>query len=253
MRTHAHVSSRSRFGKRMLPALFAAAAIGSIVVTTPVSPASAQITVFDPNNYTQNLLSAGRALEQINNQIQSLQNEAMMLANMAKNLSRIDFAELSELRRTLQEINGLMARAEGIEFDTAQIETQFRQLFPEGNPQGGTTASIAAARTRLDTARSALQHTLGVQAQVVGNVRADAEALAAIVSRGQGAEGALQAAQATNQLLALTAKQQFQIQNMMAAQYRADAIERARRIQAESDARAATARFLGSGSAYTPQ
>ena len=49
--------------------------------------------------------------------------------------------------------------------------------------------------------------------------------LNAIVARSQGAEGALQAQQATNQLLALTAKQQFQIQNLMAAQYRAQAIE----------------------------
>jgi len=53
--------------------------------------------------------------------------------------------------------------------------------------------------------------------------------------------------------LALSTKQQFQIQNMMAAQYRADAIEQARRVQAEVDARAATRQFLGSGKAYTPE
>jgi len=63
----------------------------------------------------------------------------------------------------------------------------------------------------------------------------------------------LQAQQASNQLLALVAKQQFQIQNLMAAQYRADAIERANRNQEQLDAQGATAKFLGSGSAYTPQ
>jgi P-type conjugative transfer protein TrbJ len=225
------------------------AAIASLAVH--VSPASAQISVFDPTNYTQNLLSAARALQQINNQIQSLQNEATMLTNMAKNLSRVDFAELTQLQRTLQQIEGLMARAEGIQFDTAQVDAQFRRLFPQTPVQGGAVASVAAARSRLDTARSALQHTLGVQAQVVGNVQADAQALSAIVARSQGAEGALQVGQATNQLLALTAKQQFQIQNMMAAQYRADAIEQARRVQAEADAHVATTRFLGSGSAYS--
>ena len=251
MKIHLNTTGPRRFGNRMLATLLSAAAAGPLAMAVPVSPAAAQIAVFDPTNYTQNLLTAARALQQINNQIQSLQNEATMLTNMAKNLSRIDFAELSELQRTLQEIDGLMAQAEGIEFDTAQVDAQFQRLFPQGAPRN-TNASITAARSRLDTARSALQHTLGVQAQVVGNVRADAEALAAIVSRSQGAEGALQVGQATNQLLALAAKQQFQIQNMMAAQYRAEAIERARRIQAETDARAATARFLGSGSAYTP-
>jgi P-type conjugative transfer protein TrbJ len=94
---------------------------------------------------------------------------------------------------------------------------------------------------------------MGVQSQVVENVRDDAEALAAIVSRSQGAEGALQVGQATNQLLALTTKQQFQLQQLMAAQFRSDAIEQARRVQESQEARAATRRFLGTGRAYTPQ
>lgn len=253
MMIHANAARRCFFGGSMCSALLTAASLGSLAIGGLASPASAQISVFDPANYSQNLLSAARALQQINNQIQSLQNQATMLANMAKNLRSVDFAELSELERTLQQIDRLMSRAEGIEFDTARIDAQFRQIFPEGARQQDVAASIATAQTRLDTARSALRHTLGVQAQVVSNVRDDAETLAAIVSRSQGAEGALQAAQATNQLLALTAKQQFQIQNMMAAQFRADAIERARRLQAERDARAATARFIGTGSAYTPQ
>ncbi len=244
---------RRRVGRYACLALLPSALIGSLAVDAQLSPAAAQISVFDPANYRQNLLSAARALQQVDNQIRSLQNQAAMLTQMEKNLQRVDFAELAELERTLQKIDGLMRRAEGIEFDAAQVDAQFRSLFPEGRPQGDVAQGIAAAQARLDTARAALRHTLGVQAQVVGNVRQDAEALAGIVARSQGAEGALQAAQTTNQLLALTAKQQFQIQNMMAAQYRADAIERARRIQAERDARAATARFLGSGSAYTPQ
>ena len=50
-------------------------------------PASAQLVVFDPNNYAQNVLTAARALQQINNQIVSLQNQAQMLINQAKNLA----------------------------------------------------------------------------------------------------------------------------------------------------------------------
>ena len=112
---------------------------------------------------------------------------------------------------------------------------------------------VIAARTRLDTTMSAYQHTMTVQAQIAENVAADAQTLSTIVTKSQGAEGSLQAQQATNQLLALSAKQQFQIQNMMAAQYRAETIEQARRAQAEIDARAATTKFLGSGTAYTPR
>ena len=39
----------------------------------------------------------------------------------------------------------------------------------------------------------------------------------------------------------------------MAAQYRADALDRARQAQTEEQARLATQTFIGSGNAYTPQ
>jgi P-type conjugative transfer protein TrbJ len=236
-----------------------AAALGLIglspmaAIVAPTA-ASAQITVFDPTNYAQNLLSATRALTQINNQIRSLQNQAAMLTNMSKNLSRIDFPELQQLNQNLQQIDRLMGQAQGIDFRVDQVDAQFRKLFPQGSSQTRTSAAIVSdAKTRLDAAMAAFRQTMAVQAQVVGNIQSDSAALSAIVAKSQSAEGALQATQATNQLLALTAKQQSQIQSLLAAQYRADALEQARRLQAETEGRAATSRFLGSGSAYTPQ
>ena len=227
---------------------------GSLAMALTCTPARAQFTVFDPSNYSQNLLTAARTLQQINNQIQSLQNEATMLINQAKNLTRIDFPELQALTQTLQQVDRLMGQAQGIQFRVSGLDQQFRQLFPQSFSAAlRTNEQVVAARARLDTAMFAYQQTMTVQAQVTENVTADAQALGGIVAKSQGAEGALQAQQATNQLLALAAKQQFQIQNMMAAQYRAEAIEQARRVQAEIDARAATRRFLGSGSAYTPR
>jgi len=44
-----------------------------------------------------------------------------------------------------------------------------------------------------------------------------------------------------------------QIQNLMAAQYRAEALDQARKAEAEQAARSATDRFLGPGHAYTPR
>src|SRR3546814_19597487 len=83
-------------------------------VTVPSTPAHAQFTVFDPSNYSQNLLTAARTLQQDNNQIQSLQNEATMLINQAKNLSRIDFPQLQAITQNLHQIDRLMGQAEDI-------------------------------------------------------------------------------------------------------------------------------------------
>jgi len=241
--------------KHLLASALGLNALGSLAATliVPSAPAHAQFTVFDPSNYSQNLLTAARTLQQINNQIQSLQNEAQMLANQAKNLSRIDFPQLQQLTQNLQAIDRLMAQAQGIDFRVDGLDQQFGRLFPSDLSQALTSNSrVIDAKARLDAARVAFRRTMGVQSQVVANVRADVGALNEIVARSQGAEGALQVGQATNQLLALSAKQQFQIQTLMAAQYRAEATEAARRAQAEAEGRVATQKFLGTGSAYSP-
>ena len=244
------------FQKYVIAGTLGLGATGALVmgVMTTSQPARAQITVFDPGNYSQNLLTAARTLQQINNQIQSLQNQATSLINQAKNLTTINFPELQAITQTIQQIDQLMGQAQGIQFRVANLDQQFRQLFPNSFAQALTTnQQVQNAQARMDTARAAFQQTMTVQAQVVENVQADTQTLSNIVARSQGAQGALQASQATNQLLALVAKQQFQIQNLMAAQYRAEAIEQARRVQGQTDGQAATAKFLGSGNAYTPQ
>lgn len=232
--------------------LGAGGALG-VGLTLPNIPAQA-MPVFDSANYAQNLLTAARTLQQINQQIQSLQNEASMLTNMAKNLTRIDFPQLQQLTQQLQQIDRLMRQAQGIDFKVDRLDEQFQRLFPQNFEQLlRGDQRLAGARARLDAAMAAYQQTMRVQSQMVGNVADDAQALSAIVAKSQGADGSLQAQQATNQLLALTAKQQFQIQTMMAAQYRAQSTEQARRVQAEAEARTATRQFLGKGAAYTPE
>ena len=215
----------------------------------PVAPAAA-IPVFDATNYAQNLLQAARALEQINQQIQSLQNEATMLQNMARNLERIDFPELQRVTSSLRQIDQLMGQAQGIGFKVDQLEQRFRSAFPGSIDRVlKNDARAAEAKSRLDTAMEGFRHSMSVQAEVVSNIRDDAQLLSELSRRSEGAAGSLQAQQATNQLLALSTKQQLQLQTMMAAEFREESTERARRAQAEAEARAATKRFLGSGKA----
>ena len=218
----------------------------------PISPAAA-IPVFDATNYAQNLLQAARALEQINQQIQSLQNEAAMLQNMARNLERIDFPQLQQVNSAMQRIDRLMGQAQGIDFRMDGLDQRLRSLFPGAVDRVlRSDQRVAHARARLDAATAGYRQAMGVQAQVVENVREDAGLLAELVGRSQNAVGSLQAQQAANQLLALSIKQQLQLQNLMAAEFRDASVERARRTQAEVDGRAATRRFLGTGRAYTP-
>jgi len=243
------------FKKPLIAGTLGCAVTGALALATlAMSEPARAIIVFDPSNYSQNILTAARTLEQINNQIRMLQNQAQGLINQAKNLTTISFPELQALKQTMQQIDQLMGQAQGIQFKVASLDQQFRSLYPDSFAQSLTTGQLVQnARARMDTARAAFEQTMTMQAQVVENIAADQAALTGIVARSQHAEGALQANQATNQLLALVAKQQFQIQTLMAAQYRADAIERANQSQSRTDAQSASTKFLGSGSAYTPQ
>ena len=223
----------------------AALAIGATLVA-PAAPAVAALPVFDPTNYTQNLLQAARALEQINNQVKSLQNEASMLQNMAKNLEKIDFPQLQKIKSAMSRIDQLMGEAQAINFKVEGLDQQIKALFP-GELSKALSASqqVMQARARLDAAKSAYRQSMSVQAQVAENVSEDAGVLSELSASSQSAVGALQVGQAANQLLALSVKQQLQLQNLMASEFREAAIERARRAQAEEDGRAATRRFLG--------
>ncbi|MEJ5976566.1 P-type conjugative transfer protein TrbJ [Novosphingobium sp. PS1R-30] len=229
-------------------------AAAAVVYVGPLATPALAIPVFDASNYAQNILTAARTLTSINNQIQSLQNEAQMLINQGKNLARVDFPQLQELQAKLQEIDRLMGQAQGIDFKVGSLDRQFENLFPQDFTGLGTRSQrLTSARAQLEAAMGSFRQTMSIQSQIAENVEGDARILAAIVLRSQGAEGSLAAQQATNQLLALTTKQQFQIQNLMASQFRAEALEQARRGQIERQAREATARFLGDGKAYSPR
>jgi P-type conjugative transfer protein TrbJ len=222
-------------------------------IALPAAPAVA-LPVFDATNYAQNLLQAARALEQINHQVRSLQNEAAMLQNMARNLERLDFPQLRQLNAAMGRIDQLMGQARGVDFNIDALERRFRSLFPGAAGQAlGRDRLVSAARARVEGALEGFRHSMSVQAQVVGNIQEDAALLGELAARSEGAVGSLQAQQAVGQLLALSAKQQLQLQSLLAAEFRSQGLERARRAQAEIEGRAATRRFLGSRRAYTRQ
>lgn len=228
--------------------------LATALTVTSLAPVQAQWVVFDPQNYAQNLLQAARALQQINNQIQSLQNEAMMLQNMGKNLTSLNTSQLGTMVTALTQISTLMNHGQGIAFNVNAINTAFAQTYPQSYPNGTTTTTLQAdALKRWQDSMAAFQQTLTIQAQVAQNVQADTATLTTLTNASQGAVGALQVSQATNQLLALSTKQQLQIQSLMAAQYRATALDQARSAEDQEEARSAFSTFLGSGSAYTPQ
>jgi P-type conjugative transfer protein TrbJ len=240
--------------RRSRAALFAATILSLPVAFSPVlvTPAAAQWVVYDPTNYVQNVLSAARALEQINNQIQSLQNEAQMLINQTRNLASLPYSSLQQLQQSVQRTQALLGQAQRIAFDVQQIDQAFQSQYGNISLSTSDQRLVADARSRWQNTVGGLQDALRVQAGVVGNIDTNRAEMAALVGQSQGATGALQATQAGNQLLALQAQQLADLVAVVAANGRAQALVDAERAAAAEQGREQRRRFLTPGSGYQP-
>jgi len=228
------------------------AAVGAVAVTVSLTtpPSLAQVIVFDPNNYAQNVLRAARALQQINNQITSLQNQAQMLINQAKNLVNLPFSSLRQLQSSIQRTQQLLNQAQRIAYDIGQIDRAFSTTYAPASAGTSSQALIANAQTRWQTSVAALQDALRVHAGIVANLDTNRTQMSALVTSSQSATGALQAAQAGNQLAALQAQQLADLTAAVAAQGRAQNLEAAQRISAQDQGREQLRRFLTPGAGY---
>lgn len=220
------------------------------------SPAHAQFgfgrVVYDPSNYAQNVLTAARTLEQINNQITSLQNEAQMLINQARNLASLPYSSLQQLQQNVQRTQQLLGQAQNIAFEVGQIDQAFQQQYGNVSLSATDAQLVANARGRWENTVGGLQDAMRVQAGAVGNIDSNRAEMAALVGQSQGATGALQATQAGNQLLALQSQQLSDLIAVISANGRADALTEAERAIAAEQGRIQRERFLTSGSGYQP-
>lgn len=207
--------------------------------------------VLDPSNLAQNILTATRTLQQVNNQIRQLQNEAQMLINDAKNLVQTAYDPTAEINKILGEIDTLIKTAKAIQYTIADTDRIFKAHFPEDYSTWSQAQMQTNGELQWKISRNAFHDALLMQSKIVESVAKDRTTLTRLLAETKSAEGALEVAQTGNQLLAVDVQQSMQMQQLMAAQYRADALERARRLQIERESKVRTTRFVGLSSAYT--
>ncbi|HUZ66478.1 MAG TPA: P-type conjugative transfer protein TrbJ [Beijerinckiaceae bacterium] len=231
--------------RRFCAALAALALLSSI-------PARADGLVFDPWNYSQNVLTAARTLQQIDNQITALQNQAQMLVNQARNLASLPTSSLQAIQQSMAQTQQLLGQAQRIAYDVTQIDQAFSTQYGAASPSASDQALIAGAQTRWQNSMAGFQDALRVQAGVVQDLAVTRAQTSALVSASQSAQGALQASQAGDQLLALQSTQLADLTALLASQGRAQSLEMARHAEAQEQGRALLQTFLTPGAGYQP-
>jgi P-type conjugative transfer protein TrbJ len=228
--------------------------IGTALATSLAiaEPVSADLPVIDVSNLKQSILTAAHTLQEVNNQITQIQQFVQMLENQARNLVSLPFSELQQITSAIDQVSSLMRQAQSLAYDVARIDQQFQQLFPSYS--GNTTQAklVSDARARWQATVDTFKHTMEVQSRIVSDIQADEATLSTPIGQSQGAVGALQGIQSTNQLLALQSRQLGSTQAVLSANARAQATEAMRRAEVEEAARAEWQRFWGSGVSYTP-
>ena len=223
-----------------------------LLLTTALPTGTSALTVLDPLNYQENLLSAARALEQINNQVRLLQGQAQVLLKMDQNLLRLGSTLSPDLLRSLGDIQSHLHAGEGIALQLRATKSAYERLFPKQVSAALSTDDILRnAKARWEEQYSSLHRAALLQGQVADGLDADTRLLGDAMARSRNAAGALEAAQAGNELTALSVKQSLALQSLLAAQHRAETIAKARDLAAEDEARERFKSFLGNGRAYT--
>ena len=209
------------------------------------TPLRAQMLVFDPSNYSQNLLTAARSLQQIQNQITSLQNQAQMLINQAKQLEQLPTTVLNDVERDYSQIQNLLKQANGITYNVQSLNQAYSQRYPVSISSATSDLQmIASAQQRWQDSLSAFQHSLTLGAGAVQNLPNTQAQTASLLASSQSSVGILQATQAGNQLVAVQTRQLADLTALLAAQGRSQALEQARKAEAEGQAQEQLRRFL---------
>jgi P-type conjugative transfer protein TrbJ len=217
-------------------------------------PAAGQTVVYDPSNYGQNLLQAARALQQINNQVTSLQNQTQMLLNQARNLTSLPYSALQTIDQQIVKTQQLLNQAQRIAYNANQIDQAFSRTYPQSYPASTSPQQLTAdAQTRFQNAMAGYQDAMRVQAGIVQGLNTSRSQTSSLLSSSQSATGLLQANQAGNQLIALQTRQILDLTALIAAQSRAQSLDGARLAAGEVQGRAQLNQFLTARRGYQSQ
>jgi len=189
----------------------ALAALGITAAGLTPHPARAQFTVFDPANFSQNVLTAIRTLQSNLHEVTQIANQITQITNQIQNLQHMNgavsagllasyIADWQHLTQAFLQINGLAS-------NIATLTARYNALFPQRS--GGLVSSVqvlAQVQQYLAQARqtySGVYRTSGTVMAALPQSQAD---VAAALASSTGAQGNLDALQAQTQVMAQVAR-----------------------------------------------
>ena len=188
-----------------------------LIVSGPAQKAEALI-VYDPTNYAANIQTSLKQVESVINELKMLENQAKQLLQLGQ------IPELQQLSKTFQDLMQIRGEVTSLLNSYGQFQTEWDSVFKDFASVSGMSGTEWAkqAQRMVTESNRALYDSVRAQTSV-SQIESDAQALTALQNASQNAQGVLQAAQAGNQIGAVTAQQLMRLQSIMAASNTAQA------------------------------
>ena len=217
-------AARQRAKRRRLSAGALAVAV---LLAGALSRASAQVIVFDPQNFTKNVETAINTAKQVTQQAQMIANQIREIEMQAQELAQLPKQQLALVNGQWQRIRAdLLAFRQVLQVKGAisvvdqNLDQEYAAAFTGYSPTG----NYAQNRYQLDkqtlaTILSSL-HAVGIQAQGIESDVQLADTLRQLAKTP--AAGQVQALQAANEISSAEFKELVQIRQLQMAQYQAE-------------------------------
>jgi len=229
-----------------IPRWFSAAAVAVSLLAVVPAPASAQFggVVIDLRNLAQNILHYRVRLQQFAAQKQQLTQQL----NAMRKLSRPNWRNLGQLA---QQIDQVVAQANGIAYSLRQAEALFRQTFPGYTPPAGGWMP-RDARTRTERTLATLQGVVAGAAAAAQEMQGARVTLGQIKSQMASVQGHEEALELETTMGGFTADQVTMLRQAVVMQANAQAVVEAQRLQQEAAAAAVMETAARRMEAYRP-
>ncbi|WP_157793471.1 P-type conjugative transfer protein TrbJ [Yersinia kristensenii] len=187
-----------------------------------------------------------KEVESVVHQVTSLQHEVESIGYQVQNLKNIGQHDWGQAIQQINRLGDIARQGDSLAFSLADINDEWQRRFQgyEGWSQNGTSPAQVSEKYRLwgDTMRDTAKSSLNVAAEMAKVQSEDEQTLTTLQNHSSSATGALQAAQAGNELVAQTTRQMQKIQTLlqtdiqMTATSMATATEQAEQKRAATDA-----------------
>lgn len=166
----------------------------------------AQVPVFDPSNFSQNILQAIRALKSNINEAKMIANEVEMLSNDVKNLTKLPYSTVHELETQFQSLFSEMGKVHGLVDDLTNLQNEYERLYPEFSLMEDKIEGRAISQLTsqwLEESRNSMLKASLTGAKVLSDLPSAQSRVERLVTDSSNAVGILQAAQAGNEISAM--------------------------------------------------